>query len=339
MTRLGDIGEKRLIAEIVAPLFNPHDDPAGVGDDCAAILVSPGHDVVASTDRVPADLIAFRLGILDYRGLGDYLGRLNLSDIAACGGRPLALLFNAGLPAAMYVGEFEEVCRGLLAAVGRAGCRVLGGDVSLSEELSLSATVLGIVPSGRAVTRRGATPGDAIIATRALGLTPTAFSILRSEDPIARVSDAERATLRRQFTDLEPLVELGVALREAGATSLMDNTDGVGQSLFELAHASRSAFVVERERVNLQPLVERVASACGQDPVIFALGAGADFSLVGTIAPGVLQRLPAGVVRIGTVECGEGLWLRSGRSRARLKPNGWDHFATQFACAQARTAA
>ena len=97
MKTIGEIGEKRLITEFIRPFFNETNAPEGVGDDCA-MVATDGATVLLSTDRVPADLISFRLGILDFEGLGRYLAVLNISDIAACGGTPKALLLNFGLP-------------------------------------------------------------------------------------------------------------------------------------------------------------------------------------------------------------------------------------------------
>src|SRR4051794_35339442 len=107
--RISEIGEKRLISEFVHPLFNANDDPSGVGDDCA-MLEAETDVFLFSTDRVPADLIAFRLGILDYEGLGKYLAYLNISDIAACGGRPVGLLLNLGLPRDFLYEDFKLLC-------------------------------------------------------------------------------------------------------------------------------------------------------------------------------------------------------------------------------------
>jgi thiamine-monophosphate kinase len=326
VSSLSDIGERALIAEVVRPIFNPDGVPVGVGDDCAALAVPAGSEVLASTDRVPADLTAFRLGILDYRGLGDYLGRLNLSDIAASGGRPLGLLFNAGVPGSMQVSDFAEVCAGLQAAAERSGCWVVGGDVSVSEELSLSATVLGVAPVGQCLLRGGAVPGDAIFATRSVGLTPAAFATVASECPMLELDGQSEDLLLAQFTAMEPLLELGEALRCHGATSLTDNTDGFAQSLHHLAEASEAAFVVETSRLQLHPVVRLVAEAVEARAAEFALGPGADFSLVGTIDPAALPSLPAEVMRVGTVEEGAGVWLSEGGSRRSVAPSGWNYF-------------
>src|ERR1035441_7064286 len=174
---LSEIGEKSIIRNFVKPLFNASDDPAGVGDDCA--MVAFGDKIaLLSTDRVPSDLTAFKLGILDFHGLGDYLARLNLSDIAACGGQAVGLLLNLGLPNDIAYEDVQALCRGFGGCAERHGATVLGGDITSACELSISATSIGKAMRGRVLSRRGSIPGDSIFISRPLGLTPAAFHVL-----------------------------------------------------------------------------------------------------------------------------------------------------------------
>lgn len=123
--RISEIGEKSLIRDFIKPFFNSVDDPAGVGDDCA--MVTFGDEIaLISTDRVPSDLTAFKLGILDFQGLGDYLARLNLSEIAACGGQAVGLLLNLGLPNDIAYEDVRALCRGFRDCASRHGATVLG---------------------------------------------------------------------------------------------------------------------------------------------------------------------------------------------------------------------
>lgn len=163
--RLSEVGEKALIRDFIKPFFNIADDPAGVGDDCA--MVAFGNEVaLLSTDRVPSDLTAFRLGILDYTGMGDYLARLNLSDIAACGGNPAGLLLNLGLPPDIAYDDVQAICRGFESCARRHGAPVLGGDITSACELSISATSIGRAVRQQVLTRRGARPGDSVFVSR-----------------------------------------------------------------------------------------------------------------------------------------------------------------------------
>ena len=322
MTVLAELGEKRLIEELIAPLFNPRGDRDGVGDDCAVIDVPDGYRLAVSTDRVPADLIAYRLGILDHRGLGSYLARLNLSDIAAVGGSPHALLLNAGLSSEMAIADLTAICEGFAGAARRWGCEVVGGDLSASPTLSLSATALGIVPKDGVLRRDGARPGETVVACRPPGLTPAAFAAL-CDGPDVELTRAERSLLEGQFA-LEPMFDLIDPLRKHGVSGCMDNTDGLGQSLAELASASGCAFVVSAD-LDLPAVVRKVALAKGVDPLALALSPGADFGLVATLPSG-FEDLPPWLHPLGTVEAGEGVWLDAAGRRTRLEPSGWDHF-------------
>lgn len=332
VTRISDLGEKHLISGFLRPLFNPADEVGGVGDDCA--MIEAGDKTwLFSTDRVPADLAAFRLGILDYGGLGGYLARLNISDIAACGGTPLALLLNLGLPADLEYSHFVRLCQDFGRVASNYNCKVLGGDITASSEISVSATAIGVVDTLKLLTRRGASAGDTIFVSRPVGLTPAAFVLLlqSSEHPID-VRPDERELLSAQFTSLAPMVSLGRLLGESGAcTSCMDNTDGVGQSLVELAAASRCSFVVDRSSLEIPSLVARIAREANQEPFRLALSAGADFSLVGTLRGPMCQndvtrRFGQSVRVIGSVEFGEGVFVVDSSGRQPVDVLGWNYF-------------
>jgi thiamine-monophosphate kinase len=331
--KISDIGEKRLIKEFIRPLFNSTNRVEGVGDDCAMLDAPGGFLWLFSTDRVPADLIAFRLGILDYSGLGKYLARLNISDIVACGGTPLALLLNLGLPDDLFYDDFKSLCTGFGEVAESHGCQVLGGDITASRELSISATSIGSTKKTDVLTRRGAKKGDSIFITRPLGMTPAAFAYhLRCRENISCLTEEETVTLNRQFTSLEPLVSLGLILSASHRCgSCMDNTDGVGQSLKELSIASGSAFIVRAEAIDIPPLVTRIAHYLGEDPVTLAFSAGADFSLVGTLDGQWSQlevdnQLSSELKIIGYVEEGDGVYMEDSFGRRPLQFSPWNYF-------------
>jgi thiamine-monophosphate kinase len=327
-------GEKRLIAEFIRPLFNRENRIGGVGDDCAMLDLGDKRLLLLSTDRVPADLTAFRLGILDYRGLGRYLACLNLSDIAACGGKPQALLLNLGMPGDLRYSDFQELCRGFGDLAAEFKCQVLGGDMTHSDTLSISATCVGVVQANQVLTRRGARPGDSIFLSAPPGLTPAAFAAyLRTTPARCGLSGVDVEKLRRQFTAVRPRFDLSHQLVETNAcSSCMDNTDGIGQSLSELAAESGAAFVVDSASLKLAPLVKAIAAATDNDPLELAFASGADFSLVGTLrgrwSASALDALGLGnsLHLIGSVEAGKGVWLSKDGGREPLKFSGWNYF-------------
>lgn len=330
--RLCDVGEKRLIEEFIRPLFNSANRPEGVGDDCAMISAGNGDLWLFSTDRVPSDLTAFRLGILDYEGMGRYLACLNLSDIAACGGSPVALLLNLGLPNDLLYTHFTSLCRAFGDTAARYGCEVLGGDMTWSSDISISATSIGRVPEKSVLTRRGAKPGDTVFISKPLGLTPAAFGYYVGLD--AQVGEPHRQeveSLKRQFTEVEPEVRLGQRLSASGqCSSCMDNTDGIGQSLSEIAVASGVSIVVTKDP-QLPEIVCQIADLLGEDAQRLAFSAGADFGLVGTLkgdwtTAQALSRLGKSLMMIGKVESGEGVVVESDGGRKPLEFAGWSYF-------------
>jgi len=327
--RLSEVGEKALIREFIKPFFNLADDPAGVGDDCA--MVAFGDEVaLLSTDRVPSDLTAFRLGILDHRGLGDYLARLNLSDIAACGGHAVGLLLNLGLPPDIAYEDVQALCRGFESCAARHGAAVLGGDITSACELSISATSIGKAVRARVLTRRGARSGDSVFISRPLGLTPAAFQVFLGGLENQLPSEA-KALLRGQFTDMEPMLALGEALGASGRCgACMDNTDGIGQSLSELSEASKVAFVIQKSALNIPAVVELVSREAATDPLNIVFNGGADFSLVGTLSgewtnEAASKEFGCPLEVIGRVEQGSGVWIDDGE-RKPLTFRGWNYF-------------
>lgn len=329
---LAAMGEKEVIRRIVTPLFNPNKRQWSVGDDCALIEVKEGTAVLVSTDRVPADLIAFRLGILDHRGLGRYLARLNLSDIAASGGTPRGLLLNLGLPRDYLVRDLLALLLGALDVADRHGCGIIGGDLSDAGELSISATAIGQVERSRALSRQTAKIGDLVFVSRPLGLTPAAFHYHMNKARFENsVNPSAVNLLNGQFQEIGPMFELAAALvASRQCSSCMDNTDGIGQSLSELADASGVAIVVNSTQLRLPQIVRDLANASGQDEVHFAFGAGADFSLIGTIsesAQGPLETAFEQLTVIGRVEAGTGVHLRVGSELGPLIVQGWNYYS------------
>ena len=283
-----------------------------------------------STDRVPSDLTAFRLGILDFFGLGDYLARLNLSDIAACGGKAVGLLLNLGLPSDFKYDDVIALCRGFGSCAEAHGATVLGGDITSASELSISATSIGRATRRHVLSRRGASPGDSIFISRPLGLTPAAFFVFLGGISSALPLDSVEI-LKRQFTHMDPMLSLGQALGASGECgACMDNTDGIGQSLSELGEASKCAFIVDVSRLEILQVVKEVGQIVGKECVEFVFNGGADFSLVGTLHgewsnDHATATFGHPIQIIGRVEPGEGVWIENG-AREALSFQGWNYF-------------
>ena len=169
--KLKDLGEKEIIRLIIKPLFNPNNEPELAGDDCAVINISEKKFVALSTDRVPADLISFKLGLINYFELGYYLAILNISDILSSGALPVGLLLNFAFNDDFLIEDFKNILNGVKKACGEYGCKVLGGDLSNAIEMNLTATSIGLIESEIVLYRQGAKIADYIYCSNYLGLT------------------------------------------------------------------------------------------------------------------------------------------------------------------------
>ncbi len=329
--RISEKGEKRLIAEIIRPLFNPTGNPNSVGDDCAIVELVEGRGVCISTDRVPGDLISFKLGLIDIRQLGYYLAVLNISDLAAAGAVPRGLLLNLGLPRDLSLADFESLLRGAHEASMEYNCPVIGGDLSDSAEINLVATSVGELAGPQRLYRSGAKPNDAVFCCDVLGITATAFAYyLDGKRGRPAVSAEEERILCSNFRSPRARIELGKALRESGACSaVMDNTDGVGQSLLELAAASGVAMHLDEALLPVSNISRRVAAHQKRDLADLVLGPGADFQLIGTVRPEEpsFDSIRPFLQIIGTVAEGDGVWLkRPGKPIERFSVSGWNYY-------------
>ena len=331
--KLSDIGEKALIADYIKPLFNPTNRAESVGDDCALIPITSKLYVCVSTDRVPPDLISFKLGLIAYRELGRYLAVLNISDIAAAGGEPSALLLNLAFPRDFDLADFQEILAGAKEAAELYGAKVLGGDLSDAREMNLVATSIGTVSKQEALLRSGARPGDRVFCSNDLGMTPTAFLhyLYHGDRAPMRLSLDEEAVLTSNFRHPRARVTLGRSLAKSGrCTAAMDVTDGISQSLCEIAASSGIGIVLDVASLPIHQLSVKITNYYGADLIETILGPGADFQLVGTLNTTTHQHhesLPLDVKIIGEVIEGRGLSLRCEDGRiVPFAPQGWNYY-------------
>lgn len=297
----------------------------GVGDDCALFATSPGMQLAVSSDM----LVEGRhfLPTVAPDRLGHKAIAVNLSDLAACGAKPLAFTLALAMP---RVDErfLEGFARGLLALADEHECELIGGDTTQGP-LNLCITVFGEVPQGAALLRSGAQAGDDLYVSGTLGDARLALEAFRGT--VALAGDAfER--VRIAMEQPQPRVALGLALRGV-ATSAIDVSDGL---LGDLAHVLRRSQVGAEVEVDALPrsavlraLPEPLQHTC-------TLAGGDDYELVFTAPP---QRAPevvaaaqaAGVpvTRIGRIREGAGLRLIDCDGRPVADTfSAFDHFKT-----------
>jgi len=292
--RVDELSERDLLRAVLDRL-GPSRAVVGPGDDAAVLVMESGR-IVATVDTLVHGP-DFRLAWTTGRDLGWKAAAVNLADVAAMGARPTALLVALTLPEDTRLSFVTGIAEGL-----RDACTVLapdaaveGGDLTVSDTLTVAVTALGTVDAGTpVVTRSGARPGDAVIIAGSVGLADMGLRILfdRFRDaqghpvPISPgiLDDAERAAVAAQLRPSPPIA-LGPRAARAGVTAMMDVSDGLALDASRLAEASGVT-------IELDP------AALGDDPAR-ALEGGEDHGLLATLPEGA--PLPSGFRRIGRV--------------------------------------
>jgi len=309
---LAGIGEFGLIARLTEGRPTAPTTLLGPGDDAAVLAAADGR-VVASTDVLVAG-VHFRLDWSSPEQIGRKAAAANLADIAAMGAVPTGLLVGLACPADSPVDTLNGLTDGLWAEARSVGAGVVGGDVVSSPTLVLSVTALGSLEGREPVTRSGARPGDTVALAGRTGWAAAGWAVLARgfRSPMAVVA-AHRVP--------EPPYAAGPQAAEAGATSMIDISDGLLADLGHVARASGVRIDVHTAALAVPDRLVDVGAALGVDPMHWLLTGGEDHALAATF-PG---DVPDGWRAIGTVAEGEPDVLVDGR-RYDGGPSGWDHF-------------
>ncbi len=299
----------------------------GSGDDAA--ITAPHGRTATSVDAI-VDGVHFRRATFPPDAIGHKALAVALSDLAAMGAEPGEAYVQLGLPDDMSEAELEGVADGLGAVARQAGVAVAGGDVVASPVLFLAVTVVGHeAENAKLVTRKGAGPGDALLVTGPLGAGAAGLLLLEDERLASAVDPETAERLRARQQRPQARTEAGLALARAGASAMIDLSDGLGADAGHLASASGVRCLVELSADLLAPGVSEVASAAGMDPAELALG-GEDYELLAAVPQDQLEGALAAVrttscdpALAGRVEAGEGVVLRGPTGR-EVSDGGYD---------------
>lgn len=300
--------------------------PLGVGDDCALLAPAPGMQLAVSSDM----LVEGRhfLSTVDPARLGHKALAVNLSDLAACGARPLAFTLALALPG---IDEpwLEGFSRGLFALADAHGCELVGGDTTRGP-LNICITVFGEVPAGAALLRSGARAGDDIWVSGTLGDARLALEVFRGT--LALPADVfEQARLRMEQPT--PRVALGQALRGT-ASAAVDVSDGLVGDLGHILASSRVGATLDADAAT-GTVAAPSAPGLGIEALrTCALSGGDDYELVFTAAPSARAVVEqAGkesftrVTRIGRIDAEAGLRIvDASGSPVAQRFGSFDHF-------------
>jgi thiamine-monophosphate kinase len=283
---VGELGEFALVDLVRRRMGTNRQTLIGPGDDAAHVQTHDGTFVVSS------DLLIegrhFRRDWSSAVEVGRKAAAANLSDINAMGGVATVLTVALGLPAALPASWVTELADGFEAECELVGAHIVGGDVTGSDQIVIAVTALGDAP--HPVRRDGAAPGDVVAFAGTLGLAGAGFAALSRgfRSPKAAV-DAHRVP--------QPPYAAGPQAADAGATAMIDVSDGLLADVAHIATASGVVIDVETAAFTVPEAVSTVADALGADPVRFVLTGGDDYALVATFS--AATELPDGWTRIG----------------------------------------
>jgi thiamine-monophosphate kinase len=300
-----------------------------LGDDCAALPWIGKRVLLLTTDAVvegshfPSEAPP--------RLVGQFAANVNLSDIAAKGGRPLGLLLALVLPPNTEAGWAEEVVSGLEEAAKLAGVHLVGGDTKKSPVRAAVVTAIGEGITGHLMPRGGGHAGDLIATTGTVGRGGASYLAWKHN-----LRNAEKAL--QTLLTVRPRLREGAALRNF-ATAALDTSDGIALSVRLLAEASGLSAVINEEKIPLDPSVQSVASKLGGS-VLDVACVGGDYELLAAIPPKKAKAAQAAVAKaggklsfIGELIKEEGPrkrnLLKNGTKTTLLPDAGWDAFAPE----------
>ncbi|WP_374655766.1 thiamine-phosphate kinase [Dongia sp.] len=324
-------GEFDLIARYFKPLAANMPGALGLDDDVCTWAPALGEELVLTADALvagihflpedPADLVARKML------------RVNLSDLAAKGARPVGYLMVTAFSPDVDEAWVATFCEGLAADQAEFGIGLMGGDtVATPGPLTLSLTAIGTVPAGKAPRRNGARPGDAVLVSGSIGDGALGLKVLRNEFP--GLDETSRRYLTNRYHLPQPRVDLGRALMESGRVhAMMDVSDGL---VADLAHIADASHVATTLRANAVPVSEAAAAILADDmtrlPLI--LTGGDDYELLLTASPdavpdllGIAAELDMRLTIVGEIAPGQGVTVvdRDGAA-LELASKGYRHF-------------
>jgi len=309
---VADVGEFGLIERVTAGRVQPATTLVGPGDDGAVVAAADGR-VVASTDLL-VEGVHFRLDWSTPEHVGRKAIAVNMADIAAMGAVPTALLVGLACPATTRSEVAEGLAAGMWQEAAAAGAGLVGGDVVTASEIVISVTALGDLQGREPVTRGGARPGDVVAVCGRLGWSAAGLAVLgRGFRSPVNVVGAYRVP--------EPPYAAGPQAALAGATAMIDVSDGLLAALGHLVEESSVAIDVRTDLIEVHQRLVDVGTALGADPKHWVLTGGEDHALAATFPEPAA--VPAGWRTIGTV-------TRGGAVTVDGKPYaggpGWQHF-------------
>ena len=299
------------------------------GDDVSAVDIGRGNLAVLKTDML-VDKTDVPEGMSLWQAARKAVV-MNVSDFAAKGVKPIAMLVSLGLPEKLTDEAVEEIGSGLNAGAREHDAYIIGGDTGEASDIVISLSLFGTAKKRDLMLRSGARPGDLVAVTGLFGNTSAGLKILVER---LKVPLEIRENLVKSVLLPHARLREGLALCKTNAvTAAIDSSDGLAWSLHEIAGASKVGFLIDK--LPLSSEAGSFASVCNLDPVELALYGGEEYELVVTVKPRLRKKAERAVeevggrlLPIGKVTAERTVLLTIDGKRQIIQPRGYEHFKT-----------
>ena len=294
---VAQVGENEALKRTIARLNVSDHALVGPGDDSAVISAPDGRFTVTTDTLIEGH--DFRLDWSSAYDLGWKAVASNLADVAAMGAVPTSLVVALTVPGSTLVSWLEQFADGLKAAclALAPGCGVVGGDLASSDQVMISVAAHGSLEGREPVLRSGAQVGDVVAVAGTLGRAAAGLALLQSDNRDAISAYDDWVNIQRRP---KPPIAAGVAAAVAGATSMLDLSDGLARDAARIAKASTVSIQIDPLQLQgFEAVVEEAARAIDANPADWVIGGGEDHSLLATFPAGAT--LPRAFKPIGVV--------------------------------------
>ena len=306
----------------------------GIGDDCAVFGPCSGRVLLFTTDMLVEDTHFLRDKITPYQ-LGWKAIAVNLSDIAAMGGRPLYCLISLAIPVEMDVELIQDLYKGMKDICAYYKVDIVGGDtVASPDKLVINVSLTGDAKEGEVLYRSGAGPGDKLYLTGAVGDSSAGLKILKTEiSPPSSIG----SYFLKAHNEPKPLIETGRIIATSRlASAMIDLSDGLLSDLGHICKESAVGAMLFRDKIPLSSELKLLASRANFNPLDLALSGGEDYLLLLTVPEAKIQDLellfkdkrPSPLYLIGEIREEKGIkMVNDDGSVEEIGIRGFNHFS------------
>lgn len=322
------LGERKIIELVLEQLERMPNMLIPFGDDVSAYPFDGNRLLILKTDML-VDKTDMPKGMSFWQAARKAVV-MNVSDFAAKGVKPRAILVSLGLPKKLARKDIaQEIGRGLNAGAREYGTYIIGGDTGEASDLVISISLFSTAKKGELMLRSGAKAEDIVAVTGFFGKTAAGLKVLLNG---CKVSPKTEKTLTESVLMPRARLKEGLSLSKIGAvTASIDSSDGLAWSLHEIAKASKVGFLIDRLPVAEE--VKEFAEINQLDPLELALYGGEEYELVVTVkhelwkkAKEAVENVGGELLSIGKVTAEREIILKTCGKKYAVEPRGWEHF-------------